>query len=541
MSLDFSAILSQRKQASPDKEAYRFLLDQDRFEVLTYAKLYDEVKVMLPSLKSLGNRQPIVLLFNPGLDFIKALYACLCSGHIAVPVAIPRPAQELAFQKILENSGAQLVLTDTDLKSRYSFLASDVRWLAVAEIVDETEPVEWIASDPEDIAILQYTSGSTGNPKGVMVSYANLMHNLAAIRDHFEIDETGVSFSWLPHYHDMGLMDGILQPLLSGCKALLSAPKRVIGNPKFWLDCISTYGVTHTGGPNFFYEVCTEKVAIDGNWDLSSLKDLYISAEPVRLPTLQRFAEKFEPYGFSMDRFTPGFGLAEGTLMISCKKAGLPVTARRFELSSYSIDAVSLGQPIPGIEIKIVHPETQQTCSQGEAGEIWLKGPSVTKGYWKNPEQTNETYEAKIGTDYYLRTGDLGIMESGGVLYVVGRIKDTVIQNGTNYQAEDIEYAISSSHEALRNDSCVAFSVESGIAEELVILIKIATKQKDSIGEMEYAVRKSLFEKFGLSKASINFHSGTSYAKTTSGKIRRSLNREMYLSGQFNIIFTSKL
>ena len=544
MSLDFFSILSQRRNETPNRTAYTFLTNSSQSIGFTYEQLFNEVAPVASHLRSLSNQEPIILLFSPGLSFIKALYGCLCSGNIAVPVAIPKPAQKEVFLKIIENSGARYILSDPLLQKKYSHIYDDIDWIDIDQVSNKDQ-LHLPNPSPEDTAMLQYTSGSTGNPKGVMVSYQNLQHNLEAIRDHFGIRKESVSFSWLPHYHDMGLIDGILQPLVSGCKSLLTAPKQVIGRPEFWLDCITKYGITHTGGPNFFYEICLEKIDVDKDWDLNSIEDLYVSAEPVRIDTLRRFADRFGPFGFSMEKFTPGFGLAEATLMVTCKKANTHVVSKKFDLESYQLEAVSQGKPISGMDVVIVDPDTLQECKEGESGEIWLRGKSVTRGYWKNERQTKDTFLAQINDsgNYYLRTGDLGIIENDE-LYVVGRLKDTVIQNGHNFHAEDIEYAIILSHPHFRKDACVVFSVENGNKEDMVILIRLpSSKLRIDLDEMELAIRKTLFQQFGLSIASIYFLSGVgvSFAKTTSGKIRRSENKAMFISNKFNIIATSEL
>lgn len=540
MSLDFNSILSNRLKDCPNDLAYTFLTNHTESSDYTYQNLHNEVNPIANYLNSISVKQPILLLFSPSLKFIKALLACLCSGNIAVPIAIPKPAEKNKLSQIVENSGAKIILSESALIDVHQANNKQLNWIDVDYIVN-IDNRQLPSPSSSDIAILQYTSGSTGQPKGVMVSYENLNHNLKAIKDHFGITKKSVSFSWLPHYHDMGLIDGILLPLISGCTAILTSPKQVIGRPDFWFDCITKYGVTHTGGPNFLYDLCIEKATNNTQWNLSTITDLYTSAEPVRIQTLRNFTKKFKSIGFDQEKFTPGFGLAEGTLMVSCQKSNIPIKTRKIKFQTYEIEAVSLGVAISGMNIKIVNPETAELIKGSEPGEIWLNGTSVTQGYWNKPNQTAVTYNGimKGSDERFLRTGDLGILHEGE-LYVVGRLKDTIILNGFNYHAEDIEYAISRSHDAIRNDASLAFTIETGTSEELVILIKVSPQVKNIIAEMEHVVRKTLYHQFGISKATINFHTGVAYTKTTSGKIMRFYNKKRYVENQFNLLSAVK-
>lgn len=534
--LDFSSILAKRLIDRPDEPAYTFLIDEQNHVSCTNKELYERAQSIACFLASHARNEPIILMFNPGLSFIYSLYGCLMSGNIAVPVVIPKPQQEENLARVIKNCEAKYILSESNLIARYETILEGPLWVDASTLAFTGKGGQFYQPQSEDIAIIQYTSGSTGFPKGAMVSYGNLSHNLHAIKDHFNIQKDSVSFSWLPHYHDMGLMDGILQPMISGCKCILTSPRQVVGRPDFWLDCLTKFKVTHTGGPNFFFDLCCKKTSDKKDWDLRSLEDVYVSAEPVRIKTLKRFAEKFARFGFSIEKFTPGFGLAEATLMVSCKTPATPIITESFQLQSHFIDVVSLGKPIKDVIVSIVDPDTNEKRMDGELGEVWIKGPSVTQGYWNDKAHTHEIYYECPDGSKYLRTGDLGTMKSGE-LFILGRLKDTIIVNGVNYYAEDIEYTISQSHQQMGNESCLVFSVEDGEKEEIVILMRVPAQiTYEALKDLNLALRKELFEKFGISKVTINFHTGPSYSKTTSGKVRRSYNRELFIQNKFNLL-----
>lgn len=535
--MDLFSFLKERSEQQPEDIAFTFLPSYDQELTLTNRQLFQRVSSIATYLSSKTSKAPILLLFNPGLDFISALIGCLANGNIAVPIAIPKPQQLSSFKNILENSQAYHILSETDLIARFSKDLSEYEWVDANEVLNSNPVYEPFPPHPDDIGILQYTSGSTGTPKGVMVSHENLAHNVKAIIDHFKIDSDSTSFSWLPHYHDMGLIDGILMPILTGCHGILTSPRQAIGRPEFWLDSITKYQVTHTGGPNFFFGLCLEKITTEKTWDLSSLKDVYVSAEPVRIKTLNAFARKFESYGFSETMFTPGYGLAEATLMVSCKKAGDPIRFSDFELPSGTIESVSLGKLVPGIEAKIVSPETGIEC-QDQPGELWLKGVSVTKGYWNNEKESQAAFPTE--NSGWLKTGDLGIFKNDE-LYIVGRLKDLIIINGVNYHAEDLEYAVTNNIDLPGRDACLAFSIDSKNREELTILIKVPkSTTTEKLVDLKKEAQKTLYHQFGLAESNIHFHSGPSYAKTTSGKIRRAHNKVLFLKNTFDLLTFEK-
>ena len=532
--MDIISLLQDRAKQLPHVVQFTFLINDEQQKIATNLDLYQKVHSAASALSKQANNEPVILMYGPGLDFVIGLLACLASGNIAVPIAIPKPQQLDQTRKILSNSKAQVILSEKSLIERFESEFPGLRW---TELETHHPHAKYFPTKKkEDVAIIQYTSGSTGVPKGVSVTYQNLSHNILAIIDHFGLTAKSISMSWLPHYHDMGLIDGILQPLITGCHGILTSPRQVIGKPEFWLDCISKYKVTHTGGPNFFFNHCVDKIKENSDWDLSSLRAVYVSAEPVRLETLEKFAEKFQPSGFIKSMFTPGYGLAECTLMVSCKRAGTPLKFADFKLPTGTVRSVALGHPIPEIELKIIEPETQQEVAREAPGEVWVKWPSCAKGYWNNPKETKNSYIQLGKTQGWVKTGDIGIVKDAQ-LYLVGRLKDLIIINGVNHYAEDLEYTISSRIADLARESCLAFSIEQAEKEELVILIKVLSKTAVSdLRKLKNDANSILFHEFGLAGVNIYFHTGPAYAKTTSGKIKRDFNKTLFLRGTFELL-----
>ena len=540
MQSELLRLFLQHVKINPERAAFHFVQDSGKIIVLTYQDLYERsygVARILEHRKNEGDLRAL-LIYSPGVDFIIALFACFLSNISAIPIAIPKPRTKELFLHFLNHARPHFILTSAHLESRIKKLVSDDlagSQLITTDAIPRTKEDYMPPNTTNEIALIQYTSGTTTQPKGVMISFENLAHNLRAIRQHFQLDEKSVCFSWLPHYHDMGLIDGILTPLYNDCPGILCSPSYVISNPTRWLEVVNRYQVTHNGGPNFFFDLCCERISPTNAkaFDMKSLTHIYVSAEPVRKNTLERFAAMFLSAGFKLNFFTPGYGLAEATLMVTCKTLNSSINFHVYEGRYY----VGLGEPIPGMEIKIMDPTTREEANAGEAGEICLRGPSLAKGYYGDKEKTRQDFvslPAKGEIQQYFRTGDLGVMEKGE-LFVVGRITDMLVIRGLKYAPEDLEYIIMQSHPALTALTCTVFSIGLDDEEKVVVLQELRKMGNDAydLVDIRNSIKDSVYQAFGLPVFDIILLPQGSILKTTSGKIKRKENRINYLHGNF--------
>jgi acyl-CoA synthetase (AMP-forming)/AMP-acid ligase II/alkylation response protein AidB-like acyl-CoA dehydrogenase/acyl carrier protein len=530
---------------------YAFVDRHDR-QSLTYAGLDQQARSIAAELHA--QHQPgdrILLSYPPGLDFIAGFFGCLYAGMIAVPVYPPRRNQRsLRLQAIIQDAQAQAVLTHSHLLEQHLTAFEPALPCYATDLFDLNLDFDARSAQPDDIAFLQYTSGSTGKPKGVIISHHNLLHNLAQIHQRFAHSPASRGLIWLPPYHDMGLIGGILQPLYGAFPVTLMAPTAMLQKPLTWLDWISRDRATTSGGPNFAYELCCQKITpeqiaqLDQPLDLSSWRVAFIGAEPIRRETLDRFAEKFVPYGFERSAFYPCYGLAEATLF---------VTGSHYQSSKQA--TVSCGQAAVDQTVIIVDPDTRMARNDGTEGEIWIAGESVAQGYWQKPEVTAETFAAVVDTNSidtntnsidtnnvsnnvtpksYLRSGDLGLI-SQGELYITGRIKDLIVIRGQNYHPQDIEQTIEQSHPALAIHAGVAFGATIEGQEQLVVMQEIQRTQLRSANfpEIEQAIRTSISTQHQLQVAEIILLKPSNIPKTSSGKIQRHLCKAAYQQGKF--------
>jgi amino acid adenylation domain-containing protein len=491
MKQDFSTsvdLLHYRAVQQPDRTAFTFLLDGEiESDRLTYGELDRIARAIAAQLQALSlSGERALLLYPPGLDYLAAFFGCLYAGVVAVPAYPPRsPRNTPRIKAIWADARAAIALTTTaTLPKVQSLLATntdlgDIEWLTTDNLAKGLEE-SW--QEPfiniNTLAFLQYTSGSTGTPKGVMLSHGNLLHNAAMTYQFMEHSSSSKFVSWLPTYHDMGLIGGILQPLYGGFPCILMPPAAFLQRPYRWLQAISQYKGTTSGAPNFAYELCIQKITPEQQetLDLSSWDVAFNGAEPIRFDTLERFYAKFAPCGFRRSAFYPCYGMAEATLMVSGGQKNTPPVVKTIsgtalerhqvvETSVESEDAsthVSCGQTIGGQQIVIVNLETLTQCGDREVGEIWVSGSSIGHGYWNQPEGTRETFLAYLsdtGQGPFLRTGDLGFLQNGE-LFITGRVKDLIIIRGRNLYPQDIELTAERSHPALRVGSSAAFSVE---------------------------------------------------------------------------------
>jgi len=562
-------LLRHRATHQRDEIAYVFLADGESDEIsLTYGQLDERVRALAARLQSLdleGRRA--LLLYPAGLDFVVCFFACLYAGVVAVPAYPPRMNRSLErIEAIAADADAHVALTTSAVWERVSSQLQgtpDLRSLRWVSTDDAAQAVDaaWVdpKSDRYTLAFLQYTSGSTGTPKGVMLTHDNLLHNCALIGFCFEPSRKALGVFWLPSYHDMGLVGGILQPLYIGCPNVIMSPVAFLQRPLRWLRAISKYRATMSGGPNFAYDLCVRKTTPEQRegLDLSCWTLAFNGAEPVRAETIDRFVDAFGPYGFRREAFFPCYGLAEATLLVSGGYKDEAPRIRAFEARSLengevrdasgaSADRrllVGCGQNLPDQTIAIVDPETRIPRAPGQMGEVWVRGPSVAQGYWNRPEESDQIFRARLaGTDEgpFLRTGDLGVLEDGE-LYITGRLKDLIIVRGLNHYPHDIELTVEKSHGGLRPNCGAAFTVaesnaQRGDAQRLVIVYEVERTQRTHLEPIFEAIRRDVAKEHELLVDSIVLVKAGSIPKTSSGKIQRHACRKGYLDGHLDVV-----
>ncbi|WP_432033385.1 fatty acyl-AMP ligase [Streptomyces antibioticus] len=548
----------------PDRTAYRFLVTGDldgEIQEIGYARLADRVRAVAGRLQESGLAGSRALLLHPpGLEFISAYLGCLAAGVVAVPGIPPQGhswnSRALTRTKrLIADADARAILGSREVVASLGALAEQLRELDhVARVVTEDIPDEaaahWRRPDLTDdsVAFLQYTSGSTSAPRGVVVTHGNLMDNERIITTSMGhtpqvIEEYGheLLVSWLPVYHDMGLIGPVLNTIYLGTTATLFSPLHFLQRPARWLEAISRYRPHTSGAPNFGYELALKHATpelLDG-LDLSSWRVAFNGAEPVRPATLRRFAETFAPAGFRRASFYPCYGLAEATVMVTGGTvAEEPVLLHRENrdgnpASDADAAAVGCGRPGEGMTVVIADPDRKEERPDGETGEIWVQGASVAHGYWRNTLATRETFRATLpGREgRFLRTGDLGFLRDGE-LFVTGRLKDLLVVDGRNHYPQDLELSAELCHPALRPGCTAAFSVDSGAEGEQPVLVAELTP--DAAGEAEQVadlVRAAIGTAHGLTVHDVVLvHPGT-IPKTSSGKIQRRATRAAYLDG----------
>ncbi len=558
-------LLGIRSKEAPERLLYTFLRDgESEFASYTYAELDRRARAIAAVLQ--GDNVPgdrALLLFPPGLDFISAFFGCLYAGVVAVPAYPPRPNQGLAkLRSIALDARPAVALTTAAIAGKVMDWVGEepglaaLRWLPVDQLDAAALARAEVWRDPgvgaDTLAFLQYTSGSTGDPKGVMVSHGNLLHNESAIRQGFRQTGDSVIVGWLPLYHDMGLIGNVLQPLYVGGRCMLMSSSAFLQKPLRWLEAISRYRGTTSGGPNFAYELCLRKITAEqrATLRLDSWTVAYNGAEPVREETMVRFAEAFAACGFRREAFYPCYGLAEGTLFVTGGAAGTwpsttavePTALERgrvepAEEGSGSRRLVSNGSPWQEQQVAIVDPETLRRCPLDQVGEIWVSGASVAQGYWERSEVTEQVFRARIAGEEdgttWLRTGDLGFLYDGE-LFVTGRLKDLIIIRGRNHYPQDLELTVERSHPALRAGCGAAFAVEVDGEERLVVVQEVERRSRvaaDCLEEMASAVRQAVAAEHDLHVHEIVLVPYGGIPKTSSGKIQRQACRRGWMSG----------
>jgi natural product biosynthesis luciferase-like monooxygenase protein len=558
-------VLEHHAHARPDATALVFLQDgEDSEQTITFLELRNTARALAETLQNEGifpgNR--VILLFPSSLDFVIALLACQYVGAIAVPTYTPTRSTD-TLDGIVNDCKPAIFLAAPEIKNRMAgrFAASAcvtaVPWFEYKfEGTCAPQGTPFPSVDHDQCALLQYTSGSTGSPKGVMLSHRNLLTNLHAIVTHFGMTADTTMVSWLPLYHDMGLIGNVLGSLYAGQKLCFMAPHEFIQNPSRWLKAISKYKAFISGGPNFSYQLCVDRISRDElkALDLSHWKVAFNGAEPVRAHVLDQFSDKFYPSGFSRSSFQPCYGMAEASLLVTtCAMDEIPLIrhlsrkalennlVRMVNRASQDATAlVSCGAIIPGHQIAIIHPDHKTPVLEGEVGEIWIQGPSFFDGYWNKADLNSFAFDTPLRGDFrdqFFRTGDLGFI-SDGHLFVTGRLKDVIIIRGRNHYPQDIEAcAFRSSHD-FKADGAIAFEVEGPAGAELVIVQEVARSRvrsfDSSVGAV--AIRGAVAAEFNLQVAAVVFLSPQALPRTSSGKVQRAKAKKLFLENAFEAI-----
>lgn len=562
-------ILQRRAAETPNRLSHMLLgATEAENQSLTYSQLDAEVKKMAAYLQSVAEPgQRALLVYPTSLDFVIAMYACLYAGVIPIPTNPPgmnRSAQRL--EAIARDAQAALVLTTPEYQRAFLLEAEQFpQFAALKWVTRETVEAGGAHSlqipkiTPQSIAFMQYTSGSTNIPKGVIISYRNLSYNAHAIRQtrKYELSEESTALNWAPLFHDMGLLVSVFQTVIDGTKSLMMSPIMFMQNPVSWLRGIHKYRVTASGAPNFAYELCIHKIPPEKceGLDLSSWKLAYNSAEPVRAETQEAFAKKFAPFGFRPEAFAPCYGLAEATLEVSAytgepKTITLTIKRSDFEEGKITpvesaeekntLTMVSSGAPLADIRVLIADPHTRKRRADDEVGEVWLAGGNIAEGYWNRPEDTKHTFGAHTSDTHegpFLRTGDLGFMHDGH-LYITGRLKDLLIVRGRNYYPQDIEITVEKTHPALRPGGGAAFSITENGTERLVVVHETQRREMEGVdwNEVIKAIRANIAREHGIRAHAVVLIRRATIAKTSSGKIMRSEMKRQFLANELQVV-----
>ncbi|MFJ8045977.1 fatty acyl-AMP ligase [Kitasatospora sp. NPDC096147] len=558
--------LRLRSRLQPEQPAYVFLHNgEEPRETLTYRQLDHAARVRAAYLTAAGAAgRNAVLLYPSGLEFVRTLLGCMYAGVAGAPVQVPRRRQGLArLRRVADDAGTVTVLTTTAVKRELEENFADAPELAGLTLVDTeslpsgpAEDWRYVSPPADGTALLQYTSGSTGDPKGVVITHANFAANAAETDELWPCGRDARVISWLPLFHDMGLLFGVVLPLWAGVPSYMMEPEAFIRRPARWLEAVSRFRGTHAAAPSFAYELCVRAAQEDGSGaelDLSSWRVAANGAEPVRWRTVQAFVETFAPAGFAARAMCPGYGLAENTLKVTGspqdREAGvLWLSARELregraepvgETGADALPLVSSGVTVPGTVVRIVDPATRLARADGEVGEIWVDGPCVGAGYRGRAEESERTFRARIAEEEagtYLRTGDLGFLREGE-LYVTGRLKDVIIRQGRNYYPQDIELSAETAVPGLRPNCAAAFAVTDGTdpaAERLVVLVEADGRVLRSPGvrELRKRVRDAVWENQRLEADEVVVLRRGALSRTSSGKVQRRLCRSRYTEGE---------
>lgn len=555
-------LLDARAAEDPDRVLYTFVSDTGYDPSWSRRHLHERARSIASTLRLTVRRgDRALLLYPPGTEFIAAFMGCLGAGVIAVPAYPPDPSPLSPsinrLEIIVRDSSASICLTTARIAQALPKMGS-MAVIATDELAaqEDADELQLADIDRDTVAFLQYTSGSTGSPKGVVVTHGNLLANEEQIQHAFGATPQDVGVGWLPLYHDMGLIGLVLQPLYAGMSCYLMSPLTFLKRPSRWLEVIADTHATISGAPNFAYDLVLRKTPeeLRDGLDLSTWRIAFNGAEPVRADTMSLFSNFFAPSGFDPRAFFPCYGLAESTLLVSAGRrlAGSVMKAfdrdallqRRVKSSTGGHILVSSGAAIPDHSVRIVHPDRLRICLPDEVGEIWVSGPSVAAGYWGQPDLSSKTFDARLDENgesrTYLRTGDLGFLD-GSDLYVAGRIKDVIIIRGRNHYPQDIEATVERSHPRIRPGCTAAFGVDRNGAEALAIVAETGRAHKGmNLDEVVDAVRAAVSREHALEVHELALTPFGTLPKTSSGKIRRGAAKEAFLRGEWLPTFTSR-
>ncbi len=533
-------------------------------ERLNYGEIHRKVLTLAGYLQQnfrKGDRA--LLLYRTGIEFIVAFMACEFCGIIAVPMSLyaKKSPHFQRIEHIMHDATINIILTTDKLHGEVLEWLGETPYSSTpclpSDQIAGNRPWTTCNVQPDDLAFLQYTSGSTGNPKGVMVSHGNLMHNSMLIKHMYQHDHNTVVGGWLPFYHDMGLIGLILQTIYLGSTLVMMSPVAFVKHPMNWIKAVSDYKINSSGGPNFCFEHSLEKANDDKleGIDLSHWHSCFNGSEPIKAQTIDAFSERFARHGFKRNMFYTCYGMAETTLFVTGGTPGVEVKTLHVDRealesnkiifqppeSDSSLTLVSSGQTYD-LDVKIVDPMTHQQLPDAEVGEVWVNGQSVTKGYWGKAEQTQETFHAELSPSngkHYLRTGDLGFLHHNE-LYITGRQKDLVIVNGRNIYPQDIEQRIKESAPLFASGLSAAFGLDNGKGERVVVVQEIDRRHglnSEQLTQLMTQIRYEISRYFEVPIAVITLIARGTLPRTTSGKVQRRRTKELWLKGELPSIF----
>jgi acyl-CoA synthetase (AMP-forming)/AMP-acid ligase II len=542
--------LCELAEKAPDRLLFVELFDGvNETSRLTASALRDRASNLAGSLANSGVRpgDVVLMIATPPCEFLVGLMGCMWAGVIAAPIAFPRRLEHLTtrLEPVRANARAVAVVSAPARQAGEEKVLEELTQGSLP-MVSTAAPASQRMAEPvaeREVAYLQYTSGSTSDPRGVIVTHRNLMSNLEVIHSMLDMDADSVNVSWCPLTHDMGLIMGALPSVSLGMLSILMPPGAFIRRPLTWLRAIDEYGGTHCYSPNFGYDLSVDRSTEDerAELDLSSMRVLVNAAEPVRRHTRDRFLDAFAPSGLSREAHTPAYGLAEATVLVSAVPGDTPgrvvtVDAAALERHELIFSTGEGGQTRElctdgvigaGFDARIVDPVTCEELTAGRIGELWLRGPSVSPGYWRRPEMTEETFGGMTskGDGPFLRTGDLGFM-SEGEFVICGRAKDLIVIHGRNLYPQDIELAAEFAHEAVRSGGTAAFSIDDGGHERLVVVAEVNGEPDED--EVHRAVTSAVLREFELNVEDVLLVEPFKVPKTASGKKQRSATRRLW-------------
>ena len=556
-------ILEIRASLHPDKTCFTYMKNGDEIDrSVSFLQLHNNARGIAKQLVDVGaqNERVLILLLN-GVEYVEAFFACLYSQSVAVPLYPPRDNSNLRrIIGVFQDNEPKAIITTSSVYERIRVLSDQQRELGLV-----INKVNWILIDQfkfdgtgyksndvgrSDLAFLQYTSGATSSPKGVMVSHGNILHNQAVIKKGVSHTMDTVLVTWLPIFHDMGLIGTILPCIYNGISGFILSPADFLRRPIRWMKVIAEQKATFTGAPNFAYDLCVKRITDEQakDIDISSLQYLFNGAEPIKPQTLKRFSEKFSACGFKARVFFPCYGMAETTLIVTGKTIGddvtdfvsLPNPSKTHMERQPDMGFMSCGRSWLDDEVAIVNTKTRERCIDGDVGEIWVKGKSVALGYWNNEKETSAVFDAQIANTEskgYFRTGDLGFMRAG-YLYATGRIKDVIIVNGKNYYPQDIELVVEQELDGIVTPNTSAAFTLAGRNNELLVVSEVerTARKNTKIDIIAPKLSNAIFSKIGLVLAGFVLIRPNTALKTSSGKVQRSATEKVYLDNKLAVI-----